>query len=115
MAAGHGLGPKGKPQMLWLLQCIGCSSTVVRADRLTARRPSPAACKYGRCWVQVQDGDTICIDAERHVVDAVDVTPEEFGRRLAEWTAPPLKFTQGTLYKYIRDVSSASLGCVTDL
>lgn len=64
---------------------------------------------------QVRDGDVICIDAERHVVEAVDVTPEEFGARLAQWKAPPLKFTQGTLYKYIKSVSSASLGCVTDL
>lgn len=31
------------------------------------------------------------------------------------WTAPPLKATNGTLYKYIKLVSSASLGCVTDL
>lgn len=64
---------------------------------------------------QVHDGDTICIDAERHVVEAVDVTPEEFGARLAQWTAPPLKHTKGTLYKYIKSVSSASLGCVTDM
>ena len=31
------------------------------------------------------------------------------------WTAPQLKATNGTLYKYIKLVSSASLGCVTDL
>ena len=65
--------------------------------------------------LQVEDGDTILIDAEQHIVEAVNVSPEELGRRLAAWTAPPLKFTQGTLYKYIKNVSSASLGCVTDL
>ncbi len=31
------------------------------------------------------------------------------------WTAPPLKAASGSLYKYIKLVSSASLGCVTDL
>jgi dihydroxy-acid dehydratase len=28
--------------------------------------------------------------------------------------APPLKATNGTLYKYIKNVESASLGCITD-
>ena len=65
--------------------------------------------------LQVRNGDTIRIDAEQHVVEAVDVTPEEFGARLAQWSPPLLKYTQGTLYKYIKSVSSASLGCVTDL
>ena len=30
------------------------------------------------------------------------------------WTAPPLKATRGTLFKYIKNVRSASEGCVTD-
>jgi len=34
--------------------------------------------------------------------------------RRADWTAPPLKFTRGRLYKYIKNVKSASEGCVTD-
>lgn len=33
----------------------------------------------------------------------------------AAWKAPPLKATRGTLYKYIKNVSSASEGCVTDM
>jgi dihydroxy-acid dehydratase len=32
----------------------------------------------------------------------------------AAWKAPPLKATSGTLYKYIKNVTSASEGCVTD-
>lgn len=47
-------------------------------------------------------------------MDAPDVDEAEWARRRAEWKAPPLKATQGTLYKYIKNVSSASMGCVTD-
>ena len=32
----------------------------------------------------------------------------------ARWKAPPYKATRGTLYKYIKNVKSASEGCVTD-
>ena len=31
------------------------------------------------------------------------------------WRMPPLKATSGVLHKYIKLVSSASLGCVTDM
>ncbi|KAI8870809.1 dihydroxy-acid dehydratase [Ramicandelaber brevisporus] len=62
----------------------------------------------------VRNGDRIVIDAETRTIDAVNVTPEEFARRKAEWKAPPLKVNRGTLYKYIKTVSTASEGCVTD-
>ena len=42
------------------------------------------------------------------------ITEAELARRRAEWKAPPYKFTRGTLYKYIKNVKSASEGCVTD-
>ena len=58
-------------------------------------------------------GDIITIDAKKGVI-ALEVSDEELDRRRAQWTAPPLKATRGTLAKYIRCVSSASLGCVTD-
>ncbi|WP_146578846.1 dihydroxy-acid dehydratase [Neorhodopirellula pilleata] len=61
----------------------------------------------------VQDGDTITIDAETNSLD-VDVDETEMARRREAWTAPPLKATRGTLYKYIKCVKSASEGCVTD-
>ena len=41
-------------------------------------------------------------------------TDEELARRRAAWTAPPFKAQAGCLYKYIKSVSSASEGCVTD-
>ena len=34
--------------------------------------------------------------------------------RRRSWAAPPYKARRGTLYKYIKNVKSASEGCVTD-
>lgn len=65
--------------------------------------------------MQVQDGDRIRIDAAARTIDAVSVDDAEWARRLQGWVAPALKHTSGVLYKYIKSVSSASLGCVTDL
>ena len=42
-----------------------------------------------------------------------DVTGNLAGRR-ARWSMPPYKAKRGTLYKYIKNVKSASEGCVTD-
>jgi len=61
----------------------------------------------------VRDGDRVTIDAVARTMD-VDVTAEEMAARRAEWVAPPLKATRGTLHKYIKLVRSASEGCVTD-
>jgi dihydroxy-acid dehydratase len=61
----------------------------------------------------VRDGEQVTIDAEKNRID-VDLSDAELTRRRAEWKAPPYKFTRGTLYKYIKNVKSASEGCVTD-
>lgn len=61
----------------------------------------------------VEDGDVITIDASENEI-SVEVSDEEFSRRRDGWTAPPLKATRGTLYKYIKNVKTASEGCVTD-
>jgi len=62
----------------------------------------------------VEDGDTITIDANTKRMDIVGISDDELAARKAGWTAPPLKATSGTLYKYIKNVISASEGCVTD-
>jgi len=41
----------------------------------------------------------------------MEVSDEELERRRKEWKAPPLKVTQGTLFKYTKVVSDASHGC----
>ncbi len=61
----------------------------------------------------VKDGDIVTINAEKNSID-VDVPAAEMAKRQAAWQAPPLKVTRGTLYKYIKNVKSASEGCVTD-
>ncbi len=61
----------------------------------------------------VQDGDIIAIDAKKRCID-LELDDAELARRRAAWKAPALKATRGTLYKYIKNVKSASEGCVTD-
>ena len=61
----------------------------------------------------VVNGDQITIDAVNNTI-MVDVSDEELAARRKTWTAPPYKAIRGTLYKYIKNVKSASLGCVTD-
>ena len=61
----------------------------------------------------VRDGDTITIDAEANRI-TVDLSDDELAQRKNAWQAPAYKANQGTLYKYIKNVRSASEGCVTD-
>lgn len=61
----------------------------------------------------VVNGDRITIDAESSRLD-VELSDEQLQQRRLTWTAPPFKATRGTLYKYIKNVQSASDGCVTD-
>ena len=67
----------------------------------------------GGPFALVEDGDIVTIDAEKNRLD-VAVSEQELARRRSLWKAPPLKATRGTLYKYIKNVKSASEGCVTD-
>ena len=61
----------------------------------------------------LQDGDIVTIDAETNSID-MNVSDQELEARRSAWTAPKLKATRGTLYKYIKNVKTASEGCVTD-
>ncbi len=61
----------------------------------------------------LKDGDRITIDAEKNSLD-VAISEAEMAQRRTEWVMPPYKATQGTLYKYIKLVKTASEGCVTD-
>jgi dihydroxy-acid dehydratase len=62
----------------------------------------------------VTEGDSITIDADQRLL-AVAVSEQELARRRIAWSPPPPRYTAGVLYKYARQVSSASLGAVTDL
>ncbi len=61
----------------------------------------------------VHDGDQIVIDAEQNRLE-VNVSEEDLQQRRNSWVQPEFKATRGTLYKYIKNVKSASEGCVTD-
>jgi dihydroxy-acid dehydratase len=62
----------------------------------------------------LEEGDLITIDADERLL-AADVCKEELARRQASWTPPAPRYRAGVLLKYARQVSSASLGAVTDL
>ena len=61
----------------------------------------------------VQDDDIIEIDAVNNSIN-VKISEEEIARRRAAWKQPPLKVTNGILFKYAKLVKDASHGCVTD-
>ena len=61
----------------------------------------------------LQNGDMITIDAESKSL-RVELSDTELAARRKAWTMPPYKATRGTLYKYIKNVKTASEGCVTD-
>jgi dihydroxy-acid dehydratase len=61
----------------------------------------------------LQDGDPITIDALHNRIE-VGLSVEALEERRARWTPPPYKARRGALYKYIKTVTSASQGCVTD-
>lgn len=61
----------------------------------------------------LEDGDIITIDAETNTL-RVDLSDQEIQERKNNWVQPPYKFSKGVLYKYIKSVSTASEGCVTD-
>ncbi len=62
----------------------------------------------------VREGDRVTIDAEALRLE-LEVAPEELARRRAQWCAPPPRVERGVLAKYARQVSSSSVGAVTDL
>ncbi len=61
----------------------------------------------------VRDGDIITLDAIDNRLD-ISIDAGELAARRKEWQAPPYKVSKGTLFKYIKNVSDASSGCVTD-
>ena len=61
----------------------------------------------------LKDGDIITIDSETNTL-SVDLSDQEIEKRKNNWVQPPYKFSKGVLLKYIKSVSTASQGCVTD-
>jgi len=121
-------GPKGGPGMPEMLKPtsaimgvgLGKSVALITDGRFSGGTHGfvvghivPEA-QEGGAIALVKDGDSITIDAEQNTL-TVAISEEEMAQRKAAWVQPPYKFSQGILYKYIKSVSTASEGCVTDV
>ncbi len=120
-------GPKGGPGMREMLavtsaiigQGLGDSVALITDGRfsggsygLVIGHVAPEAFVGGPIGL-VKNGDIVAIDAEKKTLN-VEVSEEEFAKRRSEWKQIPPKYTRGVLGKYIKLVSSASDGAVTD-
>ncbi len=61
----------------------------------------------------VENGDRITIDAESKRID-LNIDGDTLSERRRRWQVPPFKVQRGALHRYIKNVRSASEGCVTD-
>jgi dihydroxy-acid dehydratase len=120
-------GPKGGPGMREMLSItgvimgagLGKSVALITDGRFSGGTHgfvvghiTPEA-QEGGAIALLQDGDVVTIDAENNRLEAA-LSDDELAGRRARWTPPPYKANKGVLYKYIKSVSSASQGCVTD-
>src|SRR4030095_12322577 len=120
-------GPKGGPGMSEMLKVtalvmgegLGKDVALITDGRFSGGTHgfvvghiTPEA-QLGGVIAVIEEGDEITLDAEKKIVN-LNVPESVIEGRLKKWKAPPLKATKGTLYKFIKNVSSASEGCVTD-
>jgi dihydroxy-acid dehydratase len=61
----------------------------------------------------LKNGDPIEIDSEKKVID-IKIPKADLAARLKQWKQPKPRYSKGVLAKYAGQVSSASLGAVTD-
>jgi dihydroxy-acid dehydratase len=121
-------GPKGGPGMPEMLKPtsaligagLGNSVALITDGRFSGGthgfvvgHVSPEAFDGGPIAL-VKDGDVITIDAVNNKID-IQLSEKELSERKKQWQQPALKVKFGVLYKYTKQVSSASLGCLTDL
>ena len=121
-------GPKGGPGMPEMLKPtsaligagLGGSVALITDGRFSGGTHgfvvghiSPEAFDGGPIAL-IKDGDIIKIDAVTNKIDVL-LSNEELTERKKQWKQPELKVKFGVLYKYTKQVSSASLGCITDL
>jgi dihydroxy-acid dehydratase len=120
-------GPKGGPGMREMLSPtsaltgagLGGSVGLITDGRfsggtygLVVGHVAPEA-QVGGLIALVHEGDPITIDADKRVVE-LNVAEAEIARRRAAWKPPAPRYTRGVLAKYALQVSTASLGAVTD-
>jgi dihydroxy-acid dehydratase len=121
-------GPKGGPGMQEMLaptsalvgQGLGESVGLVTDGRfsggtwgMVVGHVAPEA-YVGGTIALVEEGDSITIDAHRLLI-RLDVDEKTLDARRARWRPPAPRYTRGVLAKYMRLVSTASLGAITDM
>ncbi len=120
-------GPKGGPGMQEMLaptsaligQGLGESVGLLTDGRfsggtwgMVVGHVAPEAYEGGLIAL-VKEGDTITIDAKKRLIQ-LNVPAKELARRKKLWKAPKPRYTTGLLAKYIKLVSTASRGAITD-
>jgi len=121
-------GPKGGPGMQEMLaptsaligQGLGESVGLLTDGRfsggtwgMVVGHVAPEA-YVGGTIALIEEGDSITIDAHKQLIQ-LNVPDAEIARRRAAWKQPAPRYTRGLLGKYMRIVSTASKGAVTDL
>ncbi len=120
-------GPKGGPGMQEMLaptsaligQGLGESVGLLTDGRfsggtwgMVVGHVAPEA-YVGGTIALVKDGDSITIDAQKRLVQ-LNVPAKELAARRKKWKPPKARYTKGLLAKYMRLVSTASRGAITD-
>ena len=120
-------GPKGGPGMQEMLaptsaligQGLGESVGLITDGRfsggtwgIVVGHVAPEAYVGGNIAL-IEEGDPITIDAHKLLVE-LNVSEVELARRRARWKPPAPRYTRGVLAKYMKLVSTASIGAVTD-
>ena len=120
-------GPKGGPGMQEMLaptsaligQGLGESVGLLTDGRfsggtwgMVVGHVAPEA-YVGGTIALVKNGDSITIDAKKLLIQ-LNVPAKELAARRRKWKAPRPRYTRGLLAKYMRLVSTASKGAITD-
>jgi dihydroxy-acid dehydratase len=120
-------GPRGGPGMREMLSPtsaiigagLGDSVGLITDGRfsggtygLVVGHVAPEA-QVGGLIALVNEGDSLTIDADRRLLQ-LNVPDAEIARRRAAWAPPKPRYTRGVLAKYAAQVSTSSLGAVTD-
>jgi len=120
-------GPKGGPGMQEMLaptsaligQGLGESVGLLTDGRfsggtwgMVVGHVAPEAYAGGAIAL-VREGDSITIDAKKRLIQ-LNVPAKELAARRKKWKAPKPRYTRGLLAKYMKLVSTASRGAITD-
>jgi dihydroxy-acid dehydratase len=120
-------GPKGGPGMQEMLaptsaligQGLGESVGLLTDGRfsggtwgMVVGHVAPEA-YVGGTIALVKEGDSVTIDAKKHLIQ-LNVPAKELAARRKKWKQPKPRYTKGLLGKYMRLVSTASKGAITD-